>query len=159
MKKLRILSFLLCALLVVSALPLGVSAKETEIAEVGADLTEVGTDIAEVGMDFFEVDTYDELRDTLKSLETLGEDCTIMLTDDIYMNDNKNSYELIVPAYRKVYLDLNGYSITRITQGNDVALFRVKSDATLRVFDTSGAQTGSCIFSEGYSTYNSHAIS
>ena len=154
MKKLRILSFLLCALLVVSALPLGVSAKETEIAEVGADLTEVGTDIAEVGMDFFEVDTYDELRDTLKSLETLGEDCTIMLTDDIYLKDNKNNYELIVPAYRKVYLDLNGYSITRVTQGNDVALFRIKSDATLRIFDTSGAQTGACTFSEGYSNYN-----
>lgn len=137
MKKMRILSLMLCILLLLSAMPFGVFAKETEIAQVG-----------ELGI--YEVSTYKELKEIMS---TVYYDCSIVLQDDIYQKDGKNNYDLVVPASRSVYLDLNGHSITRETQGNDTALFTIQSDSTLIVYDTSASQTGSCTFSEGYSTY------
>ncbi len=137
MKKLRILTVLLCFMLVISSLHFGVSAKETELAPSGEE-------------PIYYIETYEQLRNHASKAQA---DCRYILNDYIYQQDNQNDMEIVIPAGATFNLDLNGYTIHRETQGNDCALFRIKSDGVMTIKDTSASQTGGCSFSEGYSSY------
>ncbi len=137
MKKTRILCALLCVLLVISALPFGVSAKETELAPSGE-------------APIYYIETYEQLRNHASKAQA---GYRYILNDDIVQEDNLNNLEVVIPSGAYFNLDLNGYSIKRSTIGNDSALFRIRSDATMIINDTSASQTGYCSFSEGYSSY------
>lgn len=137
MKKIRILSVLLCFMLVISSLHFGVSAKETELASSGEE-------------PIYYIETYEQLRNHASKAQA---DCRYILNDNIYQQDNLNDLEIVIPAGATFNLDLNGYTIQRETQGNDCALFRIKSDGVMTIKDTSSSQTGYCSFSEGYSNY------
>ncbi len=136
MKKTKLLCVLICILLVFSSLPLGVSAAETEIADTGLN-------------EYF-IETYEEL---ITLANAPYDERILILQNDIIQTDNKNNKEIVITNNSTVNIDLNGYTIMRETQGNDQTLFRIKSDATLVMYDSSSAQTGTCIFSEGYANY------
>ncbi|MBQ8000861.1 MAG: dockerin type I repeat-containing protein [Ruminococcus sp.] len=137
MRKSSILCFILCFMLVISSLSFGVSAKETEIASAGE-------------APVYYIETYEQLKNLAYTAQS---DCRYILNDNIYQTDNLNDKEIVIPAGASFNLDLNGYTIIRETQGNDCALFRIKSDARMIINDTSDPRTGSCVFSEGYSDY------
>ena len=143
MKIKRVISLILCVLILMSVLSVRVFAADVDMAQSGNG-------------EFYEIESYDELKICAAAVGGIED---FKLTSDIYVKDNKNNNEIVLAPGKKMYLDLNGYSICRETQGNDVALFRVRSDASLVVFDTSNAKTGSCTFSEGYSSYNKSVFS
>ncbi len=137
MKKIRILSVLLSFMVIISSLSFGVSAKETEFAPSGE-------------APVYYLETYEQLKNLAYTAQS---DCRYILNDNIYQEDNLNDMEIVIPAGASFNLDLNGYTIQRATLGNDSTLFRIKSDGVMTIKDTSASQTGSCVFSEGYSDY------
>ena len=137
MKKTRILSVLLCFMVIISSLCFGVSAKETEFAPS-----------SEVPV--YYIETYEQLKNLAYTAQS---DCRYILNDDIYQEDNLNDQEIVIPSGATFNLDLNGYTIKRSTMGNDCALFRIRSDGRMTISDTSANETGYCSFSEGYSDY------
>ena len=138
MKKLKVISVLLCVLLVMGSISLAVSAKETEFADSGE-------------APIYYIETYDQLKSHALHAQA---DCRYILNNDIVQEDNLNDLEVIISAGSVFNLDLNGYSIKRSTMGNDNALFRIKSDGRMTIKDTADVKTGYCSFSEGYSDYN-----
>jgi len=137
MKRISIICGLLCFMLGIGAVPFGVYAKETELALSGE-------------APVYYIETYEQLRNHASKAQA---DCRYILDADIVQDDNLNNLEIVVPAGAVFNLDLNGYNIQRSTQGNDCALFRVKSDGRMTINDTSVNKTGGCCFSEGYSDY------
>ena len=138
MKRVKILCVLLCALLVIGSISLTAFAKEMELAPSGE-------------APVYYIETYDQLKSHALHAQA---DCIYILNSDIVQDDNLNDLEVVIPAGSCFNLDLNGYSIKRSTQGNDNALFRIKSDGRMTIKDTADVKTGYCSFSEGYSDYN-----
>lgn len=138
MKRVKVLSIIMCALIVITSVSFGVSAQETEFAPSGE-------------APVYYIETYEQLKSHALHAQA---DCRYILNSDIVQDDNLNDLEVVIPAGSVFNLDLNGYSIKRSTQGNDSALFRIKSDGRMTIKDTSDAKTGYCSFSEGYSDYN-----
>ncbi len=136
MKFKSFLCVLLSLVVFISAVPFSVSAKEMVLVPSGEDPV-------------YYIETYDQLMDHAKKAQ---KGYRYILNADIEQVDNKNDMEIVIPSGACFNLDLNGYSIQRSTLGNDCALFRVRSDATMTIMDTSSAQTGYCSFSEGYSS-------
>jgi len=118
--------------------PFGVSAKTSDIQQVGEPSV-------------YYIDTYEQLINHAKNAQRT---CRYVLTADINQNDNLNDFEVVVDKFSHFTLDLNGYSITRVTTGNDLALFRIKNGGYMKILDTSASQTGYCSFSEGYGDYH-----
>ncbi len=137
MRKIRILCVLLCVLLVIGSVPFYVSA---ENSEVEPDTEE----------NVCYIETYEQLKDLAYSARS---DYRYVINDFIFKDDNQNNWEIVIPTGVSFNLDLNGYPIERVTKGNDCALFCIKSGATMIIDDTSESHTGSCSFSEGYSSY------
>ncbi|MBQ8573203.1 MAG: hypothetical protein IJ451_07045 [Ruminococcus sp.] len=137
MKKISILCIFLCFLLSISSVPFMVSAKEAELASSGESSV-------------YYIETYEQLKNHAFKAQA---DCRYILNDNIDQQDNLNDQEIVIPAGAVFNLDLNGYNIKRSTQGNDCALFRIKSDGRMTINDTSANKTGGCCFSEGYSDY------
>ncbi len=134
----RILCVLMCLLLMLGSIFVGtmVTAKETEISPVGEEPV-------------YYIETYEQLRNHAGKAQS---DYRYILTADIEQVDNENDIEVVIPSGACFNLDLNGFTIHRSTSGNDSALFRIRSDASMTIKDTSSANTGTCIFTEGYST-------
>ena len=107
-------------------------------------------DVAKTSARTVEITTYEQLVNYAKNAQS---DVVYVLANDIYQKDNQNDFEVVVDSWSHFTLDLNGYSISRITTGNDVTLFRIKSSGYMKIMDTSLSKTGTCTFSEGYSTY------
>lgn len=137
MKKFKMLSVLLCFVLVISTLTFGASANEKELTDVGGSV--------------YYINSYEQLKNLANAAQA---DCRYILSEDIIQDDNLNNLEIIIPAGAVFNLDLNGYNIQRSTKGNDCALFRIKSDGRMTIKDTADVKTGYCSFSEGYSDYN-----
>ncbi|MBE6737130.1 MAG: hypothetical protein E7566_00530 [Ruminococcaceae bacterium] len=137
MKTKSIISLFLCLILLISSVSFGTSAKEEEVAETG-NYT-------------YYIENYEQLRNLAKTSQS---DCRYILSTDIEQVDNLNDLEVIIPSGSIFNLDLNGYSIKRSTSGNDLTLFRIKSDGVMTIKDTSASQTGYCAFSEGYGNHN-----
>ncbi|MBQ9742114.1 MAG: dockerin type I repeat-containing protein [Ruminococcus sp.] len=97
------------------------------------------------------IETYEQLRNHASNAQS---GYIYILNDDITQDDNTNDLEVVIPTGATFNLDLNGYSIQRSTQGNDSALFRIRSGGVMSIRDTSSSQTGYCSFSEGYSSYS-----
>ncbi len=136
MKTKRILSLVLSLCLLLGALSFGTSAAEKELSPTG-NYT-------------YYIETYEQLINLAKTAQA---DCRYILSSDVYQSDNLNDLEVVIPAGATFHLDLNGYKIERVTQGNDCALFRIRSGGVMTVKDTSAAHTGYCSFSEGYADY------
>ena len=136
MKKFKMLSVLLCFVLVISTLTFGASANEKELTDVGGSV--------------YYINSYEQLKNLANTAQA---DCRYILSEDIIQDDNLNNLEIIIPAGAVFNLDLNGYNIQRSTKGNDCALFRIKSDGRMTITDTSENKTGGCSFSEGYADY------
>lgn len=107
-------------------------------------------DTTATGTSVYYIETYEQLKAHALHAQA---DCRYILNNDIVQEDNLNDMEITIPAGVVFNLDLNGYNIKRITQGNDCALFRIKSDGRMTIIDTSENKTGGCSFSEGYSDY------
>ena len=137
MKRVKFLCVLMCSLIVITSISFGVSAKEMELAVSGET-------------PIYYIETYDQLKSQALNAQA---DCRYILNSDIVQDDNLNNLEVVIPAGSCFNLDLNGYSIKRSTQGNDCALFRIKSDGRMTIKDTADVKTGYCSFSEGYSDY------
>ncbi len=137
MKLKSFLCVLLVFMMLISAVSFSVSANQTSLVPSG-------------GASVYYIETYEQLRNHASQAQ---EGYRYILNDNIEQVDNKNDMEIVIPSGAYFHLDLNGYSIQRSTQGNDCALFRIKSDATMIINDTSASQTGTCTFSEGYSSY------
>ena len=138
MKRVKVLCIIMSVLIVMTSIFFGVSAKELRLAPSGE-------------APIYYIETYEQLKSHALNAQA---DCRYILNSDIVQDDNLNNLEVIVSAGSHFNLDLNGYSIKRITQGNDCALFRIKSDGVMTIKDTSEAETGYCCFSEGYSDYH-----
>ncbi|MBQ1977269.1 MAG: hypothetical protein II225_00820, partial [Ruminococcus sp.] len=136
------LKIFICTLLIITtfitSLPFVVTANEADMSDVGENSV-------------YYIDNYQQLRSLAYTAQA---DCRYILSYDITQDDNLNDMEVVIPAGAVFNLDLNGYSIKRATQGNDSALFRVKSQGRMTITDTSSYNTGYCSFSEGYSDYN-----
>ncbi|MBE6794353.1 MAG: hypothetical protein E7532_05365 [Ruminococcaceae bacterium] len=138
MKTIRTLCLVMCVLFVVSMVSLGASAKDDHILEPTGEAA------------VYYIETYDQLKAHAFNAQS---NYRYILNDDIIQDDNTNNMEIVIPAGATFNLDLNGYTISRSTQGNDCALFRIKSDGRMVITDTSASNTGSCSFSEGYADY------
>ncbi|MBQ4105166.1 MAG: dockerin type I repeat-containing protein [Clostridia bacterium] len=137
MKFKSLLCAVLCFLLIASVLPFSVAAKEAETAPTGDYV--------------YYIETYEQLRNHASNAQA---DCRYILADYIDQSDNENDLEIVIPEGAVFKLDLNGYSIQRSTQGNDCALFRIKSGGVMTINDTSDSQTGYCSFSDGFTPYS-----
>jgi len=135
----KMLCVLVCFLLLFCTISVGtmVTAKESETSPIGEDPV-------------YYIETYEQLKNHASKAQA---GYRYILNDDIIQEDNVNDFEIVIPSGACFNLDLNGYSIKRITQGNDCALFRIRSDAAMVIYDSSEAHTGYCSFSEGYSDY------
>ncbi len=136
MRRIKVICILMCFLLAANIFTFGVSAKKTELMNTGGSV--------------YYIETYEQLKNHAFIAQA---DCRYILSDEIVQEDNLNDLEVVIPAGAVFNLDLNGYNIKRITQGNDCALFRIKSDGRMTISDSSVGTTGGCIFSEGYADY------
>lgn len=128
---------LLSLLIIVVAVPFCAYALDKETVATGSSV--------------YYIETYEQLQAHALHAQA---DCRYILDDNIIQEDNSNNNEIIIPAGAVFNLDLNGYNIQRVTQGNDCALFRIKSDGRMTINDTSESKTGGCLFSEGYADYS-----
>ena len=133
----KVLSLVLAMLILATLVPMSVFAKKTEVQESGF-------------MSGYLIDTYEQLKNYAKNAQS---DCLYVLNKDIVQSDNLNDIEIEIPAYSHFILDLNGYSISRTTSGNDAALFRIRNGGYMMIMDSSES-TGYCSFTEGYGTYH-----
>ncbi len=136
MKRKSLLCLLFSLLMIASMIPFSASALDKETAPAGGPV--------------YYIETYEQLKNLAYTAQA---DCRYILNDNIEQTDNLNDMEIIIPAGAVFNLNLNGYNIKRSTQGNDCALFRIKSDGRMTINDTSANKTGGCSFSEGYSDY------
>lgn len=137
MKLKKLLCMLLSLLIIVGAVPFCAYALDKETVATGSSV--------------YYIETYEQLQAHALHAQA---DCRYILDDNIIQEDNSNNNEIIIPAGAVFNLDLNGYNIQRVTQGNDCALFRIKSDGRMTINDTSESKTGGCLFSEGYADYS-----
>ncbi len=130
----RILSVILCVLVVVSSISMlltSVSAKEVEVADTGYQIF---------------VTSYEQLK---KLLYNSPNDEKYILQNDIIVNDNDNDNTLVVGAFTRCTLDLNGYTLSRSTRGIDNCLIQVDDGANFYVEDSSKDKSGKMVFSSG----------
>ena len=120
------------------------------LSTISFQVSAIDKDIAEIEGYEIHINTYEQLKAHAANAQ---EDCIYILNDYIFQQDNLNDMEIVVYSGATFTLDLNGYTISRDTQGNDRALFRIKSGAEMTVKDSSSSKTGYCSFSEGYSSY------
>ncbi len=102
-------------------------------------------DYAETGF-AVEVTTYKQLKDFLYNSPN-GE--LYVLKNDIVVDDNENDNEIVVGAFSRCSLDLNGYTLSRTTRGIDNCLINVNSGAEFTVYDSSDDNTGKMVYSSG----------
>lgn len=90
------------------------------------------------------VDTYEEL---IHAAENPVVGRGYRLAADIIQTDSLNDNMIILSGPGKILrLDLNGYTLSRAARSIDDALFEVKDDAQLVLYDNSPTQTGACRF-------------
>ena len=116
-----------------------------------------GIDISMDSDGYYLLDTYEELV-YIASNPKASE--RFRLAGNILETDKKTDNMILLNGSGKVlHLDLNGYTLSRETRGADSALFCVKNDAQLFLYDHSPTQTGECRFETksgpGYVVYQS----
>lgn len=130
----KLLSIILCLLVVVGAVcsqTVLASAKELDVAETGYQIN---------------ITDYDQLKNLLNNSQNSE---TLVLQNDIIVDDNKNDNVLKLSALSDCVLDLNGYTLSRSTRGIDNCLIQVLPNARFVVLDTSDDKSGSMVFSSG----------
>lgn len=131
----RIGSLLLILCLLLSALPMSVSAEE-EKATVDSE-------------GYILIWTYEQLRSVVKTAKSSER---YRLATDIVQTDSDNDLEINIPYGADFSLDLNGHLLSRKAASLDTNLFNVSDGATLNIYDSSLEQTGTCLYDISYAS-------
>jgi len=125
----RILSTLLAVVMLISTLPMIVTAEEEKPTVDSEGYTLIWS--------------YDQLRSVAK---TAKYNQKYRLATDIYEEDSDNDLVIRVCDGANFSLDLNGHVLSRKTRSLDSVMFAVKERSTLNIYDSSPDQTGTCIY-------------
>ena len=132
--KMRMLSLLLCFVMVVGLLP---TAAIPVFAEESAEQPSVDSE------GYILIWSYEQLVSVAKTAKK-GE--RYRLATDIYQTDNTNDLKIWVRNHAYFSLDLNGHVLSRETRSLDSTLFYVYDGSTLNIYDSSPDKTGTCIY-------------
>ena len=132
--KMRMLSLLLCFVMVVGLLP---TAAIPVFAEESAEQPKVDSE------GYILIWSYEQLVSVAKTAKK-GE--RYRLATDIYQTDNTNDLMIWVRNHAYFSLDLNGHVLSRETRSLDSMLFYVYDGSTLNIYDSSPDKTGTCIY-------------
>ena len=133
--KMRLLSLLLCFVMVVGLLP--TAAIPVFAVEESAEQPSVDSE------GYILIWSYEQLVSVAKTAKK-GE--RYRLATDIYQTDNTNDLKIWVRNHAYFSLDLNGHVLSRTTRSLDSVMIPVLDNSTLYIYDSSPDKTGTCIY-------------
>lgn len=133
--KMRLLSLLLCFVMVVGLLP--TAAIPVFAVEESAEQPSVDSE------GYILIWSYEQLVSVAK---TATKGVRYRLATDIYQTDSTNDLMIWVRNQAYFSLDLNGHVLSRTTRSLDSVMIRVRDHSTLYIYDSSPDKTGTCIY-------------
>lgn len=131
MKIKRVLTLIVCLVMIFNVIPVSAVEVDTSVAQDSGDIM---------------VTSYDQLKNLMYNTNL---NTRLMLANDIIVTDNTNDNTLVVSGISGCNLDLNGYTLSRTTRGIDNCLIKVDSGGTLIISDSSASKTGTCEYVAG----------